>query len=303
MVRGGGRGCQSIGGAAGELTFVTGIVILVMKMARARKNSKKSREKEGIPPELTEVGIPFGLESTQVGDPLGDPFGAPFEDPFERPLDAPPTDPPAPGARPRDPGRRRRVLDVARGHFARFGFKGARLDAVAEEAGCAKGALYLDFPNKEALLLEVAGEVLAEAGQRYYAEVASLPSPLERLRETVRFTYREMEREPLFERLMRDDPELRVLQPMSTAAAQRAQAQQQITMLRGWVEEGIEKGEIRKDVDKEAIPFLVSILRAIYPHVSAATGGLFSRERLLDAVVEMFARSLAAPAVGEKRRR
>lgn len=206
-------------------------------------------------------------------------------------------------ARPRDPGRRRRVLDVARTHFARFGFKNTRLDAVAEEAGCAKGALYLEFASKEALLQEVAREVLEGAGKRYFAEVASLPSPLARLRETVRFAYREMDREPLFERLMRDDPDLRVLRPESAKASQNGQAEQQIAMLRGWVEEGIAKGEIRADVDMEAVPFLISVLRAIHPHVTAATGGLFSRERLLDAVVEMFARSLAAPAAPARRGR
>lgn len=207
------------------------------------------------------------------------------------------------GGRSRDPGRRRRVLDVAREHFARFGFKHTRLDAVAEDAGCAKGALYLEFESKEALLLEVVREVLVDVAERYAADVGSLPSPLERLRETVRFTYREMDREPLFGRLMRDDPDLRVLRPEDAAHGQRAQAEQQISMLRGWVEEGIAKGEIRDDVDVEAVPFLVSVLRAVHPHVTAATGGLFSRERLLDAVVEMFARSLAAPAGSGRRRR
>jgi AcrR family transcriptional regulator len=204
---------------------------------------------------------------------------------------------------PRDPGRRRRILDVARAHFARLGFKSTRLDAIAEEAGCAKGALYLEFESKEALLQEVAREVLDEAGKRYFSEVASLPSPLDRLRETVRFAFREMEREPLFDRLMRDDPELRALRPYADAAPQRSQAEQQIAMLRGWVEEGIAKGEIRKDVDAQAVPFLIGVLKAIYPHVSAATGGLYSREKLLDAVVEMFARSLAAPAADDRRRR
>ncbi len=207
------------------------------------------------------------------------------------------------GGRSRDPGRRRRVLDVAREHFARFGFKHTRLDAIAEDAGCAKGALYLEFESTEALLREVVREVLVDVEERYVADVATLPSPLERLRETMRFTYREMDREPLFGRLMRDDPDLRVLRPEDAARGQRAQAEQQISMLRDWVEEGIEKGEIRADVDIEAVPFLVSVLRAIHPHITAATGGLFSRERLLDAVVDMFARSLAAPAGGGRRRR
>lgn len=202
----------------------------------------------------------------------------------------------------RDLGRRRRVLDVARAHFARFGFKGTRLDAIADEAGCAKGALYLEFPDKEALLREVAREVLEAVGERFVSEVTSLPSPLERLRMTLKFAYREMEREPLFERLMRDDPDLRVLRPESAAEEQARAAEGQIVMIRSWVTEGIAKGEIRADADAEAVPFLLSLLRAIPPHVSAATGGLFGRERLLDAVVDMFVRSLAAPTSKKNRR-
>lgn len=205
--------------------------------------------------------------------------------------------------RSRDPGRRRRILAVARAHFARLGFKGTRLDTIAEEAGCAKGALYLEFESKEALLQEVAREVLDEAGRRYVASVASLPSPLARLRETVRFTYREMEREPLFERLLREDPELTALRPLAEAEAQRKQAEGQIATLRAWVQEGIDKGEIRADADPDVVPFLVSILRAVFPHVSASTGGLVSRERLLDAVVEMFGRSLAAHEPVDRRKR
>jgi TetR/AcrR family transcriptional regulator, cholesterol catabolism regulator len=216
--------------------------------------------------------------------------------PAKKPPGPEPAAPPGPDrGRPRDPGRRRRVLDVARAHFARLGFKNTRLDAIAEEAGCAKGALYLEFESKEALLQEVAREVLEDAGKRYALHVMSLPSPLERLRETVRFTYREMEREPLFARLMRDDPDLRALRPEHAVDEQQQKGEQQVAMLRAWVEEGIQKGEIRPDADAAAVPFIISILRAVYPHAQAATGGLFSRERLLDAVVDMFARSLATP--------
>lgn len=186
------------------------------------------------------------------------------------------------------------MLDVARGHFARFGFKNTRLDAVAEEAGCAKGALYLEFESKEELLEAVVREVLDEATARFVSEVLNVPSPLMRLRATVRLAYREMVREPLFARLAHEDPELRALRPFVDADAQREQAQRQIEMLKSWVREGIEKGEIRPDVDIDMVPFLISALKAVFPHAMAVTGGLVSQERLLDAVVEMFTQSLAA---------
>lgn len=45
-----------------------------------------------------------------------------------------------------------RILDAARGVFARDGIRGARMGKIAEAAGCARATLYRYFPNKEALL-------------------------------------------------------------------------------------------------------------------------------------------------------
>ncbi|NOQ83340.1 MAG: TetR family transcriptional regulator [Myxococcales bacterium] len=45
-----------------------------------------------------------------------------------------------------------RILEAARGVFARDGIRGARMGKIAEAAGCARATLYRYFPNKEALL-------------------------------------------------------------------------------------------------------------------------------------------------------
>src|SRR5262249_55533565 len=127
-------------------------------------------------------------------------------------------DAPAPPARtPRDPSRRRRILDAARRHFTRFGVQRTSLDAVAADGGRAKGPPYLRVAGKTPLLREVLREVQHEFAARFAAEVAALPSPLARLRETLRFGYRAMASEPLFERLLREDPELTALRGTESA--------------------------------------------------------------------------------------
>jgi AcrR family transcriptional regulator len=50
---------------------------------------------------------------------------------------------------------RRRLLEAARVVFAQRGFAASSLDAVAEEAGLTKGAVYSNFANKEDLVLAV----------------------------------------------------------------------------------------------------------------------------------------------------
>lgn len=196
---------------------------------------------------------------------------------------------------PRDPGRRRRVLDVARQHFSRAGFRATRLDEIALEAGCAKGALYLEFESKEALLAEVAKEVLAAVEARFLAEVLSVPGPLARLRATLRFTFREMEREPLFERLAEEDPTFSMLRGLVDAPDQQTKADGQVAMLRAWVEEGVAAGEIRPDLDREALPYALASLRAIHLSGERSTVGRIDRARLMDTIIEIFIAGIRAP--------
>jgi TetR/AcrR family fatty acid metabolism transcriptional regulator len=200
-----------------------------------------------------------------------------------------------PAAAARDPARRRRVLAAARRMFAAYGFRGTRLDDVAAEAGCAKGALYLEFADKESLLRAVVDEVFAEVRARFEAEVVALPSPRERLVATLRFALREALAEPLFFRLMRDDPELAVLRPPEAAEAQAAAARAQIGELLGWVDAGVAAGELRPDLDRDALPLVIGLLRALPQHLPMIAG-MMPPERVLAAVVDIFAAGLAAPA-------
>lgn len=195
---------------------------------------------------------------------------------------------------PRDPTRRRRILDVAKRHFTARGLKGTTLDLVAEEAGCAKGALYLEFADKQALLRAVVDETFTAIRARFAAEVMAIPSPLQRLGETLRFAYRQFAREPLFGRLMQEDPELRALGLGKGDDDARA-ARAQIDQLAGWVDEGIAAGEIRPDANGEIVAYAIGVLRFAPQHLAMIDAlGLTSSERVLDGLVELFTAGLAA---------
>ena len=51
--------------------------------------------------------------------------------------------------------RRERLLDSAGALFSRFGFDKTNMDDIARQAGISKGAVYLEFPNKDALFKAV----------------------------------------------------------------------------------------------------------------------------------------------------
>lgn len=192
--------------------------------------------------------------------------------------------------------RRERILQVAKAHFERFGFRRARVEDIAREAGIAKGAVYLEFPSKEALLEAVVSRLLEEVGRRWAEEVLPLESPRERLRATLRFTFREMARDTFFARLQKEDPEFEVLRSLASTKENEQKAEAQLELLRGWLREGMARGELRADLDIEVVPFILSALRSLHYQAEFATGGRLSRERLLDGVVDVFIAGLSAPA-------
>jgi TetR/AcrR family transcriptional repressor of mexJK operon len=66
-----------------------------------------------------------------------------------------PADLPQRRGRPRDPERRRRVLDAARRQFHANGYERTSVDAVAADSGVSKMTVYSYFPSKEALFAAV----------------------------------------------------------------------------------------------------------------------------------------------------
>jgi AcrR family transcriptional regulator len=57
--------------------------------------------------------------------------------------------------------RRQRLLQSAAALFSRWGFDKTSMDEIARETGISKGAVYLEFPNKDALFKAVLHQELA----------------------------------------------------------------------------------------------------------------------------------------------
>ncbi|MGD8320078.1 MAG: TetR/AcrR family transcriptional regulator [Gemmatimonadota bacterium] len=73
-----------------------------------------------------------------------------------------------------------RLLEAAAAHFAREGLDRASIDAIAVDAGYAKGTVYNYFEGKAQLFLEVIAEGARRAASRY-AEVERLGTVRDRL--------------------------------------------------------------------------------------------------------------------------
>ena len=67
------------------------------------------------------------------------------------------------------------ILDAALAVFTEQGFAAARVDDIAKRAGLSKGAVYLYFPSKEAMLnalVEQSAGLVAQSAERMVAAAA-----------------------------------------------------------------------------------------------------------------------------------
>ena len=150
--------------------------------------------------------------------------------------------------------RRQAILQAARLVFARKGYEPATLEAVAREAGLAKGTLYLYFKDKEDLYFQTMLGMLESLHSIIHAQVEQAAGALLKLRAIAmgqfEFFLRHRDTLQLFASF--SNPSLarlhkRLLAPVMekwTAYAQR------VTEL---VEEGKRAGQLRQDIGSRHI--------------------------------------------------
>lgn len=107
--------------------------------------------------------------------------------------------------------RRVRILDAATGLFQRQGYRKTSMDEVAQEAGVAKGTLYLYFTKKIDLLMAAIGRekktLLLEVSELFDDRVPAR----ERLRKFLQIALLGGKNMPLTTRLMRRDADMRAV--------------------------------------------------------------------------------------------
>lgn len=184
--------------------------------------------------------------------------------------------------------KKRRILEAASRLFAREGYQGANAKTIAREAGVAVGTFYNYFPDKKALLMEVAfshtGDVHAMLRERF-AAMDTDRTGFEIMRELIAMAYEshtyspELHREALALRFT--DEEIRALANASDRAMREA------------TQEFMRRLSRRLRVcDHEAAATVVFQAVEAVIHEAVIFGSEIETERLLDALAEMTARYL-----------
>jgi AcrR family transcriptional regulator len=180
---------------------------------------------------------------------------------------------------------RAQLLDAAERVFAREGFRGASVEAIAEEAGYSHGAIYSNFNGKEDLFLVLVEERIDARLARVYqaadAELSRGGEPLEAARRFVAM----LQGEPDAILLLVDFWNQAVREP--TAAAKFAERHARLRALIGRIVEGIARDQ----------GFELTVPREQVATAMIALANGFAIERLADPTAapdELFAHAIAA---------
>ncbi len=77
--------------------------------------------------------------------------------------------------------RKKRIIEVARKVFAQKGYHLTTIDEVAKRTGIAKGTVYLYFPSKEKLFLEVLKDGMEGLREKIFQEIKGIDDPKEKI--------------------------------------------------------------------------------------------------------------------------
>jgi AcrR family transcriptional regulator len=164
----------------------------------------------------------------------------------------------------RRPGRRPHIKDaaiieVAMRHFARRGYEGARVEEMAEELRIAKGSIFHHFKSKERLFLEVYKEAARALG-RYLG----VPDALKQRGFFAIVRYWLEQTQPVARRIW-IPWQILTIGNFGTSLWLRQQIRRYMVQedpagVGEFVRYGVERGEVRADVEPELIAWLLDWL-------------------------------------------
>ena len=156
--------------------------------------------------------------------------------------------------------RKKQIMDAAVVVFARRGFYEARMEDIASEAGLSKGALYWYFDSKDAIISALMEHIFSRETAAMAPLLESDAPAAERLRAVTDYFVRELFDELVdlmpvmyeyYAASMREEPVRTFLQGYLGSYRE---------MLATLVQQGIDRGEFRDDVDAGDAAMMVASL-------------------------------------------
>ncbi len=148
-----------------------------------------------------------------------------------------------------------RILQVARRHFERFGYRRAAVAEIAREAGVAAGTIYRHYENKVDLLRAVLREVNAEWLVKARAAMSGPGTAIERLYRQGAASIEFHREDALMSAVLRRDTDMIFAPLLDDEHARLLEAN--VGMMAEVIREGMAEGSIRADIDSEKVAYVL----------------------------------------------
>jgi len=188
--------------------------------------------------------------------------------------------------------QREAIMEVARKHFERFGYKRAVIDDIVREVGIAKGTFYLYFKSKDQLLFELISQLRHEMIADFMSTLEEEPTAEGRIRIIIEMSFQAFEDYPLLARLLVEDPEFRIVTKMMEEPSAQEEMRQAVAYMQALLRAGIEGGELREDLDLEIVPMVVGMLKFLHYYTSLLDKHGVTREQFIDGLVDVVLKGL-----------
>jgi len=149
--------------------------------------------------------------------------------------------------------RRREILDAARSVFARTGFARGIMDAIAKEAGIAKGTVYLYFRSKKEIYRAVLNHDMAFLNQDTLERIDAARNLKDKIRAFTLARLENAEAKKEFFRIMDTEPGSLSF----TRSQYRDWLREPVLRLASAIEEASRRGEIRQ-VSSEKVAWIIA---------------------------------------------
>ena len=185
------------------------------------------------------------------------------------------------------------ILAAARAVFARKGFEAALVDDIADEAGIAKGTVYLYFPSKKDIYLAA----LVEEFQRFHEQtveaVDAAVGAREKIRAFAQVGLTNCRSHGDFLRIYVSEFSNQIQDPSRKPKELANIHKKRVNHLTAIIEEGIEAGEIKQVRPTAAAATVFDVLKGMWHRQLLGQSGASYRQEL-DFVLDFIWHGLAA---------
>ncbi|MFH0883423.1 MAG: TetR/AcrR family transcriptional regulator [bacterium] len=188
--------------------------------------------------------------------------------------------------------REQRILDVAKCHFEKYGYKRTVIDDIAREVGIAKGTFYLHFKSKQELYLRIVQRIQEQSIAVFAEQLEKMQTPAELMRNLLYIAVDLLRKEPLILETLNAGADHFVMKNLMAQPKMNRDMDASLVFYKHVLEEGIRIGEFRKDLDLKVTPFALGSIKFLFPYRDLVTSGWVTEKEFWDGYIDILMRGM-----------